>query len=73
MQILAILAASLFLSACAQPMDGAGDARGGSRQVGTILDPYCMPDGSVVRVQYPNSQGSFEGAKASRDNCPWNQ
>lgn len=70
MRILAILAASLFLSACAQPMD---EAQGRPRQVGTILDPFCMPDGSVVQLQYPNSEGSFEGAKASRENCPWNQ
>ena len=70
MRILAILAASLFLSACAQPMD---EAQGEPRRIGTLLNPFCMPDGSVVLIQFPNSQGSFEGAKASRENCPWNQ
>ena len=68
MKILAMLAASLFLGACAQPMD-----EGGPRQVGTLLDPFCSPDGSVVWVKYPNAQGSFEGAMASRENCPWNK
>lgn len=69
MKISAILAVSFFLGACAQTM-GEG---GGPRQVGTILDPFCSPDGSVVTLQYPNAQGSFEGAMASRENCPWNK
>lgn len=75
MRTLAILAASLFISACAvvaAPQDMA-DTEGAPHLVGTILDPVCGPDGSVVRLQYPNDQGSFEGAMASRENCPWNQ
>ncbi len=73
MRILAILAVSLFLGACTHALDEGGDMRGGARQVGTVLDPFCGPDGSVVTVQYPNAQGSFDGAMASRENCPWNQ
>ncbi len=73
MRIIAFLAVSLFLGACAQPMDEGGDTMGGPRQVGSVLDPFCAPDGSVVRLQYPNNQGSFEGAMASRENCPWNK
>lgn len=73
LRILAILAVSLFLGACAMPMDESGDMRSGARQVGSVLDPFCGPDGSVVTVQYPNAQGSFDGALASRENCPWNQ
>ncbi len=43
----------------------------GFRRVGTVLDPYCMPDGSVVRIQYPNASGEFEGTKGDPKNCPW--
>ncbi len=68
MRILAILAVSIFLGACAPPTD-----EGGPRRVGTILDPFCATDGSVVRLRYPNAQGSFEGAMASPENCPWNK
>ncbi len=75
MRLLSILAASLFLSACAvvaAPQDMA-DTEGAPHLVGTIIDPFCAPDGSIVRLQYPNAQGSFDGAMASRENCPWNQ
>ena len=69
LRILAILAVSLFLGACTESMgEGAGP-----RQIGSVLDPFCAPDGSVVRLQFPNAQGSFDGAMASRENCPWNQ
>jgi len=37
------------------------------------MDPLCAPDGSVVFGQYSNTQGSFETAEASRENCPWNK
>ena len=49
------------------------EAQGEPRRIGTLLNPFCMPDGSVVQIQYPNSEGSFEGAKASREHCPGNQ
>ena len=70
MRILAVLAVSLFLGACAETM---GEGGGGPRQVGSVLDPFCAPDGSVVTLQFPNTQGSFDGAMASHENCPWNQ
>ena len=41
------------------------------RLAGTLLDPYCMPDGSALLVQYANSQGSFAGTKGRRENCAW--
>jgi hypothetical protein len=43
----------------------------GFRRVGTVLDPYCMPDGSIVRIQYPNSSGDFDGTKGDPKNCAW--
>ncbi len=75
MRVISILAASLFLGACAlfATTEETVDTAGAPRVVGTIMDPYCLPDGSIVRFLYPNSEGSFEGAKASRENCPWNQ
>jgi len=51
----------------------AGCASGESREAGTFLDPLCAPDGSVVYTQYANTKGSFDGVKASHDNCPWYQ
>ena len=74
MRVFAVLAASLLLSACAAvATDEATDTEGAPHLVGTLLDPVCAPDGSVVRLQYPNEEGSFDGAMASRENCPWNQ
>jgi hypothetical protein len=29
----------------------------------------CMPDGSPVFYQYKNTAGTYEGAKASPENC----
>ncbi len=57
-----VLAATLVLGGCAE-----------GRWVGSVFDPFCMPDGSVVLYQFPNSQGSYEGFTASRENCSWNQ
>ena len=42
---------------------------GEGRYVGSILEPYCAPDGSVVTYQKPNADGSYEGAQASPENC----
>ena len=33
--------------------------------------PYCLPDNSVVWVQYSNLEGSFDGARSSLKECPW--
>ena len=38
---------------------------------GSVFDPVCAPDGSVVRIEYANSQGSYTGIKASKENCLW--
>lgn len=62
---LAVLIVSSFvLAAC---------AGGDSRTAGSALNPLCAPDGSVVYTQYANSAGSFDGVKASTENCPWNK
>ena len=75
MRVLSMLAASLFLSACAvvAAPEETVDTEGAPHLVGTIMDPFCAPDGSIVRLVYPNAQGSFDNALASRENCPWNQ
>ncbi len=39
------------------------------RQVGTVLEPYCAADGSVVVYQTPNADGSYDEAEASAENC----
>ena len=57
------LAALMFTAACTtSPRE---------RLAGTLLDPYCMPDGSPLLVQYANTQGSFTGTKGRRENCLW--
>lgn len=62
--ILVLAVASMALAACGGNSRSAG---------GSIFDPVCAPDGSIVYVQYANSQGSFDGVQASRENCSWNQ
>ena len=62
MRMLAALVVALALYGC-----------GEGRRVGSVLDPVCAPDGSVVTYQIANSQGNYEGVQASRKNCPWNQ
>jgi len=56
---------ALALSACVEGRE--------SRKAAGYMDPLCAPDGSVVFGQYSNTQGSFETAEASRENCPWNK
>ena len=58
----AILSLGL-LAACASDRD--------SRNVGTLLDPLCMPDGSPIYSQYSNTDGSYDTSVASKENCPW--
>jgi hypothetical protein len=57
------LAALLVAGACAMGPS--------ERMAGTLLDPYCMLDGSALLVQYANSQGSFAGTRGRRENCAW--
>ena len=75
MRVIAILATALFLGACAAVAapEETVDTAGAPRLVGTIMDPFCAPDGSIIRLIYPNARGKFDGALASRENCPWNQ
>ncbi len=57
--------ALIALAGCSQGRD--------SQKVGSVLDPLCAPDGSVVYVQYSDSKGEFNDLKASRANCAWNK
>jgi hypothetical protein len=42
------------------------------RQAATsIFNPVCAPDGSVVRVEFANSSGNFDGITTSHEICPW--
>ena len=56
-------AACALLSACG------GEGRD-SRWLGDIADPYCMPDGSTVMVQYSNSTGGFEPSQGEQGKLP---
>jgi len=60
-----ILIGTLLLAGVA--LAGCGEGR----KVGSVLAPYCAPDGSVVMYQKPNADGSYEGAQSSPENCPW--
>jgi hypothetical protein len=64
MRYMLFIAAAFALAAC-----GGGRAE----PSGSFIDPVCMPDGSVVYHQYPNSQGTYDATQASKANCPWNR
>lgn len=40
---------------------------------GSLFNPLCMPDGSVVYYEYPNKGGQYDEVKANTANCPWNK
>lgn len=40
---------------------------------GSIMDPVCMPDGSVSYNLVANQEGTFGKPLASKENCPWNK
>jgi len=61
--LIVVALGSILLSACA----------GDSRTAGSFLNPVCAPDGSVVYRQYANTEGDYEGVKASAANCSWNK
>ena len=42
---------------------------GGCADGRMLYGQQCMPDGSPVFWQYKNTQGNYDGAKASRENC----
>ena len=41
------------------------------RAATSLLDPVCAPDGSVVRIEFANSSGSFNGINTGHENCLW--
>ncbi len=42
------------------------------RQAATsIFNPLCAPAGSVVRIEFANTSGSFDGIRTRHENCPW--
>lgn len=62
--LVVLIVSSFALAAC---------GGGSSRSAGNFLNPLCAPDGSVVYTQYANSGGTYDGVKASHENCPWNK
>ena len=46
---------------------------GRSEPGGSFFDPLCMPDGSTVLYEYPNSKGEYDEVRANKANCPWNK
>ena len=78
MRIIFVVAAIPLLVGCMLPLTGVDDSSVSGavserqmRQVSTVLDPYCTADGAVVLFQISNSRGTYDGAEASRENCPW--
>lgn len=61
--LLTLAASALFLGACSEVRD--------VRFVGSLTDPYCAPDGSVVLGIFPTSQGSYEPIRSTPENCAW--
>ena len=57
----------LALTACSGP------SRNEPASAGSLLNPVCMPDGSVVMNQMANPDGTFGDPRASYDNCSWNK
>jgi len=57
----------LAVSACEGP------TREEPQSQGSVFNPVCMPDGSVVLNQKANADGTFGDPRASYDNCTWNK
>lgn len=51
----------------------AGCGNGRWDQEGSVANPSCAPDGSVVFYEYPNSRGSYDGLTNSPAHCPWSR
>jgi len=64
MRISMMMICGLLLAAC-----GSGRTEPG----GSLLDPLCMPDGSVVFYEYANKAGQYDEVTASKANCAWNK
>lgn len=58
-----MLGALVLLAGCA----------GRDEPEGTFFDPVCMPDGSVVFRQLPNSKDEYGQPIAKKSNCAWNK
>lgn len=74
MKIFSVLAVVPLMLGCMLPLTGVDDSsltERQMRQVSSVWDPHCTADGAVVLFQIANSQGSFDGAESSRENCPW--
>lgn len=69
MRTFALLVAALALVACSSGERTMGRAEPG----GSVLDPLCMPDGSVVYYEYANRAGQYDEVTANKANCPWNR
>jgi hypothetical protein len=69
MRYAALLAATVLLAACS----GGEKTMGRAEPGGSVLDPLCMPDGSVVYYEYANRAGQYDEVTASKANCPWNK
>jgi hypothetical protein len=61
------VALALALAACAGP------SRDEPQSQGSVLNPVCLPDGSVAYNQLANADGTFGNPQASFANCPWNK
>ncbi|MBL8698784.1 MAG: hypothetical protein JNK67_10450 [Alphaproteobacteria bacterium] len=61
MKYAALAVIALGLSACGDRWEPGG----------SILDPLCMPDGSVVLTEYKKKDGTFDETTAKKENCPW--
>ncbi len=59
--LFSLAAAALLLGACSEIRE--------VRFVGTLLEPYCAPDQSVVLGVFPNEEGGYEPIKSSPANC----
>ncbi len=74
MKTVFVVVAIPLLAGCMLPLTDVEDtpvAGRQMRQVSSVWDPYCTPDGAVVLFQIANSGGNFDGAESSRENCPW--
>lgn len=70
MRYAALLAAVLVLAACSNSGER---TMGRAEPGGSMLDPLCMPDGSVVYYEYANRAGQYDEVTANKANCPWNK
>ena len=61
--LFSLAASALLLGACSEMRE--------VRFVGTLTQPYCAPDQSVVLGVFPNDNGRYGPIKSSPANCAW--